>query len=226
MSEVNKNKITQIIKALLAKAAGTDNEHEAGVFAAKAQEMMERYQVEVLDILADDPVDMTVAFEGRADGPARYKSRLSSAVGAYFGCRTVFSTRGTRLTVKLIGRESSRITAELMFPFIYDQCKAAAKRISVETGVKADICERDVINAMISRLARLTREQKPVEPSTVAGKNSLIVVDAIKAKMEELFPDIKDGRAASFSTSSMARKAAEDISLHRQTTGGDTKRLK
>jgi len=41
MTNQSKDKITKIIKALLAKAAGTDNENEAAMFAAKAQEVTE-----------------------------------------------------------------------------------------------------------------------------------------------------------------------------------------
>ncbi len=226
MTEHSKDKITRIIKALLAKAAGTDNEAEAATFAAKASEMMEQYQVEIFDIIADDPVDMTVAYTGRGDGPARYKSRLCAAVGAYYGCRTIFSTKGKELTVKLIGRESSRITADLMFPFIYEQCRAQAKSIAEATGQNVGACEREVINALILRLDNLRDKQKPTEPKMAAGKNSLVVTDAINAKVEELFPGLKDARASTIGTSYMAKKAAAEISLHRQADQSETKRLK
>lgn len=228
MTDASKNKITKIIKALLTKAAGTDNENEAAVFATKAAEMMEQYQIEVLDVVADDPVDMTIGFRGRKDGPIRYKSRLCSAVGQYYGCRTVFATSDKELTVKLIGRESSRITAELMFPFMLLQCRAVAKKIAENTGGKVSVCERDIINALIHRLQRLTNEQvgRTVQPKTSAGKNALIVQDAIKVKMEDLFPNLKTGRATSTGSSSEARKAAEAISLNKQTAGTETKRLK
>jgi hypothetical protein len=226
MSEQSKNKITKIIQALLAKAAGTDNENEAALFLGKAQELMEKHQIETIDILKDDPVDMSVLHTGRADGVDRYYARLMSSLANYYGCRTVFSRRGRVLEVKAVGCESARVTTELMYPFILDQCLKAAKKVVAETGCTYPAARGKVINAMMFRLNRLVLERKPEEVKTSSGKNALVVVNAVKAKMSELFPDLKDGRDSSYGTDAAARREANGISLNHQTGSSETKRLR
>lgn len=226
MSDQSKDKITRIIKALLAKAAGTDNEAEADIFLAKAHEMMEQYQVDVTDFEKDDPIAMTVAWSGRSDGPNRYTMRLWKEVSMFYGCRIVYNhIDHKKVNCEIVGRESSRITAELMFPFILDQVNTSVKKIIETHGGERGAVWRDVVNALVLRIARLRREQKVVPPQTVSGKNALATIDAVKAKLDELYPRLTTGIARSLSTSGAARTAAEGISLHRQTTGSTTKRL-
>ncbi len=59
-------KIKSKIAALLAKARGTDNEHEAAAFMGKAQEMLEQHQIDMGDLIdGDDPVIHSRGLGGR-----------------------------------------------------------------------------------------------------------------------------------------------------------------
>ena len=228
MTEQSKDKITKIIKALLAKAAGTDNENEAAIFAAKAHEMMERYQIEVSDVLKDDPVDRSKPYSATSSSPS-YKKHLWVAIARYYGCKTVISWKThTDYEVHIIGRESSRITAELMYPFIMEQVRKEGRRIAPEMGLKPEASIRDVANALVLRINRLIAEQErnQPKPATVAGKNALVVTSAVNQLMEQLYPRLKNVNGRGIGTNSAARGAAEGISLNRQATGGGTKMLK
>lgn len=88
------SKILTRIKALLAKANGTDNQHEAEVFLAKAQELLQEHQLDssALDDV-DDPIEVgRVAFTAAAKPPSWHKN-LFIAVGCYYGCQVAISTR-------------------------------------------------------------------------------------------------------------------------------------
>lgn len=218
----NTKKYADIVRALLAKAAGTDNEHEAEVFTSKAEELMAKYQVSVGDILIDDPIDASVLFEGKSG----YKSRLCAAVAMYYGCQTVLTKRFGKKYITCVGRESARVTTELMYPFIYEQCRKAGIAIATRTDETVASSERRVVNALTVRLFTLIRQREPEVAGTPSGKNALIVVDAIQAKLKERFPNMTMGKARAITTSDLAHEAAAGVSLHRQTSHDEVRRLK
>lgn len=228
MTEQSRDKITKIIKALLAKAAGTDIEAEASIFAAKAHAMMEQYQINVSDVLKDDPVDRSKPYSATSSSPS-YKKHLWTALAHYYGCETVMRwTTYTEYTVDVIGRESSRVTTELMYPFIMKQVREAGRKVAAfQMNMKTEACIRDVANALILRIHKLTAAQKAVEPQpqTQMGRNALLVVSETKAIMERLYPKLKSGSGRSIGTSDAARSVAEGISLNQQMGGSATKRL-
>lgn len=140
-------KIKARIMALLAKANGTDNEHEAEAFLAKAMELMQQYQLDVSDMVdADDPILH----------------------------HTGMSEQGQ------------------------------AKRVAA---------------ALITRIHKLIRDQEQREPTTAAGRNALVVLNQVVAKYDELYPTAETMKARATVTDGLARKAAEGIGLHRQTSG-------
>ena len=224
----SKDKITKIIKALLAKAAGTDNEAEADIFAAKAHAVMEQYQVEVGDVLKDDPIDRNKPYAATTSSPS-YKKFLWRSLARYYGCQTMLNwSSHTEYEIHIIGRESSRVTAELMMPFVMDQVRTAGRLVASSTGEKVEACVRDVANALVLRLNKLIAEQEKNEPTpaTRSGKNALVAVNAINQLMTQLYPRAKSGGGRSIGTSDAARGAAAGISLSRQMGGSDTKRIK
>lgn len=228
MTEQNKDKITKQIKALLAMAASSTFENEAEAAAAKAHELMTKYQIEVSDVLADDPLDRSAPYAATSSSPS-YKKHLWAAIARYYGCKSVISWKtNINYEVHIIGRESSRITTELMYPFILKQVREAGRKLANENGHKAEAMIRDVSNALVFRLSKLSAEQeaKAPTPSTVSGKNALIVTDALNALMEQLYPKLKSSAGRAIGTNGAASRAAEGISLARQTTHANVKRLK
>ena len=88
MSDSNISKIKTRIMALLAKAKGTDNEHEAAAFLGKAMDMMQQYQLDVADMVdADDPILRHVGMTAASSGHA-WRWRLYSAVARLYGCKS------------------------------------------------------------------------------------------------------------------------------------------
>lgn len=232
MSEATQ-KIKQRIMALLAKARGTDNEHEAEAFLAKAMDLMQQYQLDVADMVdADDPILKHVGMEAAESGHA-WRWKLYSAVAQLYGCKSIHVGKAVKgkngrlvpgYEQVLVGRESAIITTDLMFPWIVEQVRSKAKEIAKLTGMSEQGQAKRVAAALISRIHRLIREQRETTPTTAAGKNALVVLNQVVAKYEELFPDAVTMKARPSVTDGLARAAAEGIGLHRQT--GHAQQLK
>lgn len=227
-------KIKARIMALLAKANGTDNEHEAEAFLAKAMELMQQYQLDVSDMVdADDPILHHTGLSQAKSGHA-WRWKLYSAVAQLYGCKSIHVDVGYRKTTKgkmtpwyeqrLVGRESAIITTDLMYPWIVDQVRKAAKDIAKITGMSEQGQAKRVAAALITRIHKLIRDQKQREPTTAAGRNALVVLNQVVAKYDELYPTAEKMKSRPSVTDGLARKAAEGIGLHRQT--GHAKQLR
>lgn len=224
---MTKNKqLIEKIKALLAKAASTEFEHEAALFADKARQLMEQHQIDATDLEHDDPVDVSKPYKATSSAPS-YKKHLWTSLARYYGCRTVLIwISATEYTVDIIGRESARLTTELMFPFVLEQVRKAAKKIYDERNpldrvVTQEQVVRQVANALVLRVQSLVVEREAVKanPATNAGKNALVTLDAVTALVERLYPNPSKGSKRGIGTSGAARSAAAGISLNQQMGG-------
>lgn len=235
MSNEAIQKIKQRIMALLAKAKGTDNEHEAEAFLAKAMEMMQQYQLDVSDMVdADDPILHHTGLSQAESGHA-WRWKLYSAVAQLYGCKSIHVDVGYRPGAKgrmtpwyeqrLVGRESAIITTDLMYPWIVEQVRKAAKDIAKLTGMSEQGQAKRVAAALISRIHKIIRDQQATEPTTPAGRNALVVLNQVVAKYDELYPSAETMKSRATVTDALARKAAEGIGLHRQTSGRTVKAL-
>lgn len=232
------DKIKSIIMALLAKARGTDNEHEAEAFLAKAMDMMQQYQLDISDMVdVDDPIINHTGLRQAESGHA-WRWKLYSAVGQLYGCKSIHvdvgyckkdgsEWRGWQdgkptafYEQRLVGPESAIITTDLMYPWIVDQVRKAAKEIAKVSGMSEQGQAKRVAAALISRIHRLIREQQESTPTTAAGKNALVVLNQVVAKYDEFYPNAETMKSRASVTDGLARKAAEGIGLHRQTGSG------
>lgn len=118
------------IAALMAKSDGTENEHEAAVFAAKAQEMLARHNLTMMEVLKrnaaerDEMVgEVEVASEHDASG---WRAELMRAVAEFYFCcamvRPYEDSRSPGLEIMrkflLIGKPHNVKVAESMFAYL------------------------------------------------------------------------------------------------------------
>lgn len=208
------NSILTKIKALLAKAASTTNQNEAQAFAEKANELMEKYQVDVDAIRAsDDPVGKDHSYEGKSAG---WRQSLSCATARYYGCRSVITKDYTGVSrVEIFGRESARITALAMFPYFQKTVLAMSREMAALTGMNKQACSRQIGMELSQRLRSLAPVMEHGNPAVV-GKNALIRLDEINQLVEETYPHLRKGRRTRFTTSQMARNYANSVGLSSQ----------
>jgi hypothetical protein len=208
------------IAALIAKAKGTDNEHEASTFMAKAQELLEKHQLEMWELNEDDP--MGHQFFGRARMQIDKSERsLLNAVARLYGANTVLARDKGKQIIDLVGRESSRITTELMWPFIMDQVRKLAKEYNVIHRVGPVRARHQIMIALGFRIKDMIKEEKR---ATGVASKALVTVDEVKAYVESLYPNVTWPRTK-YRVGSNASEYADKVSLNRQTTGGAGVRL-
>ena len=223
------SKIKTIIAALLAKARSTDNEHEAATFLAKAHELLEKHQIDMGELAdADDPVRHDRGLDSKGKWMPSWHRHLYRALGHLYGCESVRVTMGgSHWRQELVGRESSIVTVEAMFPYIVTECNRLGREIAKGTGETGAYEARRVGNALEGRIWQLVRANKPKDnaPRTPSVANALVTIDRVQQVLAAHYGDLSKGKSTHRSTNANAREAAAGIGLHRQTGGSSTLRL-
>lgn len=208
-------KIKDKIRALLAKAEGTDNAFEADTFMSKVNELLERHQIEMHEIRKDaDPMGHEMG-EAKIYASMSWGKDLLFKVAAYYGGEAIVWKNGNHFTYQLVGRESARSTIEVMFPFILTQLRRAAKRYSEHYGHSASVSQKLVANALIVRILKLLGD-RDAHRDELVGKG-LIPVSDNKAYILDVFPDTVTARARSLKHTVTAARLADGIALAVQT---------
>lgn len=224
----DQSKIKSKIAALLAKARGTDNEHEAETFLAKAMQMLEEHQLTLGDVDgADDPIGWNAGLDC-TKWTASWQADIYSALARLYGCRVVKVHKWKGYFLELVGRESSIVTTSLMFDYVKGECNRLGRELYANGGAPdAAKGARLVGNALVRRIWTLVRANEPEKPRTDAvGRNQLVTKSRVDLVTEQHFGDLQKGRATRTSTSSGARELAGSIGLHRQAGGSSALRLK
>lgn len=224
------------IQKILAKAQGTNNEEEAAIFLAKAQELMEKHQIEIDDLGEDDPMGKFVGLTGTSSSPT-WMRHLMNQVAAFYGASTVrtFTRRNGKdyFDLYVCGAESARITVELMFPFIVEQVRREGRKEAPKMGLATEAAIRRVANALVHRIGRLRAEERAAKeargegvPLTKAGQNALIIRgNALSKYLEDEFGALKRTAGRATSTNAVAQAAAGRVSLNRNVGGSSQLRI-
>lgn len=226
--------IVEKIKALLAMAASTDHQAEAEAFLAKAHALMEKHQLEAGDLETEDPIHESVGCRANGGASPDWDFQLMFAVSRFFGCKSIQwhskkRTDGTytvagEYTMRVVGRESARITAIEMHKYLVKTVRRLGRENAASMGLKADTASRRIGRALHLRIEALTPDEP--EAITPAGKNALITLNAVLAKYNELFPDARTLGGAGVLTTDKSVQLAEGIGLNLQVNTARTLALK
>jgi len=239
----DKTKIADKVRALLAKAASTTNEHEAEAFLAKAHQLMEQHQFDAADLERDDPVDGERSYRRNSAAAPDWDFMLLGPVARYYGCRAIRCDLVKGYEMGLVGRESARVTATAMHKYLV----ATVRRLGREKAgtmplwerwqdpecdkplryMNADQTARAIGNALRERISRLAARADAAAKTTHtdAGRNALLTMDTVLAKFEELHPDAQPIKGR-MTTNDGARGIAGGIGLNLQAGAATTLRLK
>lgn len=150
------------ILALLAKADSTEHEAERSSFAEKARALLEEHQLTEYDLRrADDMFGESALFAPYDDRAYTY---LAAQAGRYLGCDCLVNEavdharRKWRKTVKFRGRESCRVTSEIMIQFWWRETNRIARlrhRQGLFPGLSVHRAVMDTMTGLAVRLAQL-----------------------------------------------------------------------
>lgn len=227
-------KIMERIQKVLNKAQGTDNEAEAEMLMAKVQAMLEEHNFTMLDLDNLEEVDPVGTekhvFKYRVNDS--WMRKLSHAVARYYGCETVHSydpyAKHTKM-VSFTGRQSNRETVKVMLPYVKKRVLEEGRKLHKEKPFEYTsdrMAARHIANAKVSQIWVLIRENEARQEELTKGTGTeLVPVSEIEIAQNEAFPNLTKGRATTTRTTRAAQEAASKITLNRQTTHNDSKRL-
>ena len=127
--------------------------------------------------------------------------------------------------MSVAGRESARVTFQLMFPFVLRQAQKLGAQAYREGDYKNRMQSFNyVCNALAQRLRKLCHEQAAVRRAEPVGSglNALVPVDMISAALQEMYGDIKSVRSRGEPTNAQSRTLANKVSLNQQTPAPKT----
>jgi hypothetical protein len=140
---------------------------------------------------------------------------------------------------RLVGRQSSIVTTDLMYPYIADQVKKAGKAHAALTGMSEQGATKRVAAALISRIldmlvARDMEDRSAARERARVGLSlddkhrakALAIMDQVVAKYERLYPKTVMTGGRGNVSDSLAQKQAAGIGLHRQTSGAGQLQIK
>lgn len=227
------SKIKSKISKLLAMAHGTSNDNEAMAFMAKAEALLDEYQLSIYECGdVGDPMGKTDRFETGNGSTPTWRKHLLHALARYYGCDLIrMWPRDTpgKFDLNIVGRESSRITVQLMFPFVIEQIRAEGRKLAKRTGNTVDREVRSIATEVSARIWKLLREAKRQgQDANVNAKldsRALVVVEEMKAYIADVYGSLKISAARAKTTTHGARDAAAGISINRQMSGAGQLRI-
>lgn len=227
--------IASKIKALLAKAESTGNEHESELFFAKAYELMDRYQID-LDDLDDDKMGEEALLDrhGGVSGTAEWDFRLMFAVAEYFGARALQTRKAGRACVTLVGRQSARIVAAQMHAYLVRTVKRLGKENHTKmyennhTHLSVSSATRRIGHALRYRIREMCNArdaQAEAATNVVNARNALVALNEVDAYIDNKWPDFIKLKRRSSIVNSVSKQLASGINLNLQAGHNDILRL-
>jgi hypothetical protein len=240
--------IIRKIAGLMAKANGTENEHEAAAFAAKAQEMLAKHNLSEMDVLkqsAEARGESVSEVELASKYVHGWRVALMDAVTKFYFCRTLMQScwrpargGGEVLGKKfiIIGKPHNAAVAVSMFTYLEKTTVRLAQQWRKENyGTRSEYqnFENGCGLRIAERLRALMREQQAAKAAAgYTGTTLPALYDSESKAIEEFLSGRKIGKARSRGASVYGRggyagrMAGDGVSLNTQVGQSEQRRLK
>lgn len=234
MTTPTKTDLLDRVRALLAKAEGTDSKHEAEALTAKATELMAKYGIDAAMAAAradvrQKPANKVVLIENPY---ANRKSQLYYGLLKAFGCDAVWVASGSNTKLHVFGFEADLEAVEMLYTSLLLQ--AAHQSQNVPSWENARSWRTEFWAGFSSIVVRRVRQSRRTvedaetkkEPGTaiVLRDRAVEVRDALKAE----FPHVRTVRRATHVSTSgygAGQRAGRNANIHdRAATGAGSHR--
>lgn len=226
MNDVPENVISRISK-LLARAE-SENEHEASVSMAFAQNLLAKYQLSLSDINVEERIDGEYISLNDGDRAkiSKWKSILLHGLAQHNFCYTYRS--GT--VARLIGRQSARHAVLVMYNYLVSVIDNATEKAWSEYNgwehgkTYKNSFRRGMVNRIITRLQmeaqKVAQEAKanskeivPVNPYVKANTDNLNWIKSQGVKLRSASDSFRSGAGYN-----AGRSAGDNVSLSRSSS--------
>jgi hypothetical protein len=223
------SKIKTKIELLLAKAEGTDNEHERDAYTAKAQRLMLEWGIEEADLEARGEVKPEAVVQQHRD----YHGQFSMAMPGFANdiargmgnLKVIKSGSKSDWRVYVIGHETDVANFWTMMDSLERQALHGLKvwwastpdRAWLITATEKWKARRSFIMAFGSTCgARLRRLREEVQVEATPGAALVLVSkdERVAAKVEELYPSLRNGRSLQMGYSGAAAGREAGLRAH------------
>lgn len=217
------SKLVQKIQQLMAHAEGTNNEHEAAAFAAKAQELMLRHNLTEGD-LTQGETPQAVRDELTLADTSGWVDQLFSGVATAHGCTIVIGRRWRQGTVgkndrviTVFGRPTNVEIVKYLGTYLFREIR----RLRGQAGGSNAYKNSYAMGAALAVVKRL-REGLAEFQSTADSKALVVVMNAeALALRDATYPKLASGRSSSLSGNGWRAGAAagQNIALNKGIAG-------
>ncbi len=154
--------LVERVRKLLDKAAGTDNEHEADVFARKAAELVARHRIDPEQLERRQvPDDLTlVELDVGRGAYVRGRLALLHNIAENHDVRMVFRSTPTGTVATMAGRRDDLAVVEVMYASLHQQAGAKMAEIRSATGAATQRQRRAFLFGFADRIGELLAETR------------------------------------------------------------------
>jgi hypothetical protein len=205
MDTIEKEKIISKIKKLMALGMKDPDTHEAKTAMLKAKELMEKYDLETIDMNDDGSIDeknvvredITFNMDSR-----NWEIQIMGAIEKAFHCEYVIIPKrgGNSGKHVLVGSKTDINFAGFLFKYVRLQIMKMCDSYKYSGDDKKTYCMGCSFTVRKAILDTFVNQKKPVvnekTEEEYVHKNSLIVLkhDAIEKRFKEIFPKLKKMR--------------------------------
>lgn len=198
----------------LLELANRGDEHEAANAAARAAELMAKYEITEADIRARSS-DAPSVEQGRIDAEdgarmsriEKWHKLLFSAIAEACGARGFFHHQGKYATFHIIGPAGSVATASYMYASLERQINRISRQAQREHGEPSNAWRRSHAIGCVARVAERMRDARRVVMRE-ATSTALVYIDKTKQAIEREYAQLK---AKPMATRPQKRKDAMSI---------------
>lgn len=212
--------VIELVRKLLAKAESV-NEEEAALFAAKAQELLLKYNLDSAVLAEEEKPEATKLDIDVANDKSSWVGVLYNGIARSNGCYVVQTTyrrpdghEGHRFHV--FGRQANIEVVQYLGAYLYREIR----RLSRPKGVKTVSAWRNAFRhgATVIVINRLSEGMRQFASSSDATKALVVVLDSeAMALRDKMFPKLGKSRTSSVNAAGFNAgvRAGKDIALNR-----------
>lgn len=223
---MDRKKILDRIKKLLAMADDASSPNEAAIAARRAKKLMNEYSVTHADVIAghmtlDDFVEGTAGPDYRSY-PA-WMQHLAVSVAKYSDCNARWDyTPRARKVIKFQGEATDLELARYLFTYLIRTIERLTKEAGLSWPAERDSFKRGAVSEISTTLERMKAEERAwFEDST--RKNALVLVDKKVALRKQKFGVARYGKSSSSASDGTAyyggQAAGRGVSIRRGVNG-------